>query len=129
MNHSIAIYTMKAKKDLRKAFESKEEATFVEKRRWITGYNEFKKAVKDKISMLIFFSYAEEQSGVVYMGRLTKIEIDDETTRYSFVMLKSFNNPKDLSALILNNGNKPLSDNYIRPYAIVKLPNDIDNWH
>jgi len=120
---------MKAKKDLRKAFESKEGTTFVEKRRWITGYHEFKKAEKDKTSMLIFFSYAEEQSGIVYMGRLTKIEIDDETTRYSFVMLKSFNNPQNLSALILNNSNKPLSDNYIRPYAIVKLPNDIDNWH
>ena len=131
MIHSIAIYTMKAKVELRKAFDSKEEVSFVEKKTWQTGYKEFCKSQKLDLPMYIFFSFAEEKSGIVYIGKITNIEIDEITkaTRYSFIMLRSMNNPKLLSDLTLVSKNKPLSNDYIRPYAVVKLPLDVDKWN
>jgi hypothetical protein len=122
---------MKSKKELIKVLNSKEEVTFVEKKTWRTGYNEFRKSQKLDLLMYIFLSYAEEKSGIVHIGKITNIDIDDITkeTRYSFIMIRSLNNPQMLSNLTLVSSNKPLSNDYIRPYSVVKLPLDIDKWN
>ena len=44
------------------------------------------------------------------------------TTRYSFTDLRRIEPPRPLSALRLSSTGNPLSDNYIRPYAICRTP-------
>ena len=129
-SHRYAIYTMRNYADLMKAFNEGRMGMFSEKKAWTTGLLEFKKAWKNWKPMYIFFSAAEDAKGIIFVAKIRNIQIDVDThsTRYQFYDLESLNSPKPLSFLILKSTNKPLSDYYIRPYAIVLKPLDLDIW-
>ena len=128
--YPVCIYTMKRKAQLDDAFISKEEVRFTENKIWRSGYNHFIKASQKGLDMLILFSSAEDENGIIYIGKLINIRINPESsqTTYSFNMLFRLENPKPLSSLQLLSTNEPLSNNYIRPYAIIKLPDDLNIW-
>jgi hypothetical protein len=128
--YSTSIYTMKNHIQLEKAYIENKQYAFCEDQVWRTGLNEFEKSKKKCKEMLIFFSVAEENSGILYVGKLINIFLDEENkqTRYYFQMLFKLENPKPLSTLILLKTNKSLSNDYIRPYAVVKLPREIFLW-
>lgn len=123
---------MRNSADISYAFKTTGTGNFTEKKSWKTGEELFQTAQQDNLQMPIFFSHAEESSGIVYVGTLTSVEILDGTgkkkTRYAFCDLKRICNPKPLSSLILRSTGRPLSDSYIRPYAICKTPDDFQKW-
>ena len=121
---------MKNSKELQTAYSNNVQNTFIEKQLWRTGYKEFLESRKERKEMFIIFSMAEENSGIAYIGLLQDIFIDEEKklTKYSFIMLSKLKSPKPLSKLHLLKTGKSLSDDYIRPYAVVKLPKGIDKW-
>jgi len=52
----------------------------------------------------------------------------ENRTRYCFENLTKITIPKPLSSLYLKISKKPLSDSYIRPYAICLTPSDLEKW-
>ena len=128
--YPVCIYTIKNMELLKKAYAFKDSTAFNEKTVWRTGHRELLKARKECRDMLILFGAAEEERGIIYAGVLENIEIDEisSSTKYKFSMRYEFSNPKPLSKLILLSSDKPMSDDYIRPYAVVKLPEELDDW-
>ena len=74
--------------------------------------------------MPILFSAADRDSGVIYWATIDDIAINDETSRTicSYSNLREIKPPKPRSTLRLRTGDRPLSDDLIRPYAICHTP-------
>ena len=128
---SYCIYTMKKSDDLEYCYRNGRTGTFSENKSWKTGIRLLAQANKDNILMPILFSAAEEASGIIYVGFLSSIEIHEgskEGTTYSFRGMVRLSNPKPLSSLILRDSRKPLSNNYIRPYAVCVTPDALLDW-
>ncbi len=126
----FCIYTMRNSKDLDYVFNNGGKGEFSEKKTWRTGKHLFEEALLKDKRMPILFSSAEEKSGLVFFGILESITIDSSrnNTTYSFSNLRRIPNPKPLSSLRLRSTGKPLSNNYIRPYAVCKTPEDYKSW-
>jgi hypothetical protein len=79
--------------------------------------------------MPVMFSAAEADSGLIYSAVLTDVVVDSggpdsagPETRYSFEGLRPIEPARRLSELRKRSDGKPLSDEFIRPYAIVETP-------
>ena len=115
--------------ELEYIFHNTGAGKFIEHKNWKTGKEIFEESNKLKKNLLLLLSHAEEKSGIVYGAVIESIKIDEEkNTLYSFSNLSKLKNPKKLSNLILKEGDKQLSDDYIRPYAICKTPIDTLDW-
>lgn len=95
-----------------------------EKKLWKEGHRLFIEAQKNDLDMPILFSAADYGSGLIYSAFLKSVELDPDiyTTKYKFVQLSKLKESLPLSSLRLKSSGKPLSDNYIRPYAICFTP-------
>lgn len=124
----FCIYTMRKRDHLQHIYISDRSGTFTEKKNWRTGNFLLKQAEEKNLKMPIFFSASDENSGLIYFAFLDSIEIDEKETIYSFSNLTELKESKPLSRLFLRNTNKPLSDSYIRPYAICKTPELLIDW-
>jgi len=122
------IYTMRNSAELDYIYNSNRASTFQENKPWVSGYEILEKAKSKGENLLLFFSAADFQSGLIYLAVLTKIEIVKNGTIYSFKDLTKIECPKKLSELVLLSTNKKLSNNYIRPYALCKTPPNITDW-
>ncbi|MBN2487471.1 MAG: hypothetical protein JXA98_00415 [Methanosarcinaceae archaeon] len=106
--------------------------TFSEKKKWKTGYSLFLEAKENKTRMPIIFSAADENNELIYFAFLESIYIEEKKTNvfettYSLSDLTEMKVAKSLSSLVLRSSSKPLSDNYIRPYAICHTPDFLVN--
>ena len=124
------IYTMPKRDDLQYYYMSEGSGDFGVKKIWRTGLYLFYLAKKQKVEIPIFFSAADENSGLIYYAFLDSIKIDETEknvfrTTYSFHDLTEIKEPKPKSSLKLRSTDNPLSDNYIRPYAICQTPDFI----
>jgi len=136
MENDIAqtsVYTMRNRDDLDYVFASGGAGSYIENRSWKTALELFQKSQRAGEKMPLFFSAADYQSGLIYFAFLDDIEIcvddaDRPLTRYSFNGLTGLSIPKPLSSLLLRSTGKPLSDNYIRPYAICYTPASFREW-
>jgi hypothetical protein len=72
--------------------------------------------------MPVIFSGADIDTGLIYWAKIEDITFDDERTSCSYSDLRGIEPPRPLSALRLRKGNRQLSDNLIRPYAICYTP-------
>ena len=124
----FCIYTMRKSDNLQYNYLGDGTGKFSEKKIWRTGYALFQKAREENKKMPIFFSAAEKDSGLIYYAILESIEIGDSVTTYSFSNLNKIDEPKPLSSLKLQSSQNPLSDNYIRPYAICYTPDYLIEW-
>jgi len=125
----FCIYTMRNKKDLDLCYSKGRSGTFNENQIWREGLNLFNFAKQVGLKFLLLLSSANESPGIIYIAEITSITISDENkTIYSFSNLTKLRNSKPLSSLILKSTNKPLSNNYIRPYALCNTPHDLSSW-
>lgn len=74
--------------------------------------------------MPVIFASADVTDGLIYYAMLSSVEIDEvvSTTRYEFTDLTPIHGEYLLSSLRLRSTNRPLSDDFIRPYAICHTP-------
>jgi hypothetical protein len=115
---------MRNLKELNYLFNSDIKGTFYENQLWKTGKVLFDDAHTQGLKMPILFSAADTNSGLIYYGTLTSIvlfEIENKT-KYCFENLTKITISKPLSSLCLKSSKQPLSDSYIRPYAICLTP-------
>ena len=96
-------------------------------RSWRTGQKLFEQAKRSGQRMPVIFASADVTDKLLYYAMLSEIDIDEtnSTTRYEFTQLEKIKDDLPLSTLRLRSTNRPLSDNYIRPYAICHTPSFI----
>ncbi|MCD4843208.1 MAG: hypothetical protein K8R25_01850 [Methanosarcinales archaeon] len=126
---NYCIYTMRNSEELNYLFNSDRKGTFYENQLWKTGKVLFDDAHTQGLTMPILFSAADTNSGLIYYGTLTSIilfEIENKT-KYYFENLTKITIPKPLSSLYLKSSKNPLSDSYIRPYAICLTPSYLED--
>jgi hypothetical protein len=108
---------------LEDVYENKDGSdTFKENKRWVEGERLFRESQRNNEQMPILFTAAEKEGGLLYYALLDAVEVDDGTTTYSFSGLTPFDEERPKSSLVKKSDNKPLSDRYIRPYAICFTP-------
>lgn len=124
------IYTMRHSAELGYIHATGGYGTFVERKSWRTGLDLFRQAQAAGLFVPVIFSAAEEDSGLIYFGRLTAVEIDEErgATSYSFADLRGIEPARPKSAMRLVSTGNNLSDDYIRPYAVCETPADLASW-
>jgi hypothetical protein len=124
---AYCIYTMRHSAELDRAYRSGGGGTFEEGRAWVTGSRLFEEAQRHGLRMPIIFSAAERDSGLIYFGFLESVKLDETEegeakTTDTFRDLRPISEPSPKSILILKNTGSPLSEQYIRPYAVCETP-------
>ena len=124
----FCIYTMLHKQKLDEIFVNGGAGEATEKKLWKQGQRLLLEEQKDESDMLVFFSAADIASGLIYFAFLKSVEVDEELTRtkYKFSELTKLEESLPLSSLKLKSTGEPLSDSYIRPYAICYTPSFIE---
>ena len=123
----FSIYTIRHQRDLDQKYHGSGEGGFTTNRIWRTGQKLFQDAKRSGQRMPVIFASADVTDKLIYYAMLSDIEIDEtnSTTRYEFTQLEKIKDDLPLSTLRLRSTNRPLSDNYIRPYAICLTPSFI----
>jgi hypothetical protein len=125
----FSVYTMRNRQDLDFVMAGGGKAEFRENKSWATAHILFEKATARNLQMPVFFSAAEEKSGLIYFALLDEIKIEnDGSTLYKFSELTQLPYAKPLSSLTLKSTGEKLSDRYIRPYAICQTPPELSSW-
>jgi hypothetical protein len=121
------IYTMLHKQKLAEIFRSGGVGEAKEKKVWKEGQRLFLEAQKNEERMPVVFNAADTGGGLIYYAFLAAVEIDkdDSSTTYKFTQLTKLEDKLPLSSLKLKSTNQPLSNDYIRPYAICYTPSFI----
>ena len=127
------ISTMRKTDNLKFILRSGKSGKFSERKKWKTGYSLFLQAKENNVKMPILFSAAEEDSGIIYFAFIESVNIQENETNvpettYFFYNLTEIKDAKPLRSLILRSTGKPLSDKYIRPYAVCFTPEFLINW-
>jgi hypothetical protein len=121
---SFCIYTMRhsAKLDVRAG--TSEGDVFTERRAWRTGQLLWTKACRSGELMPVIFSAAEQDARLIYWATIDDITIDedDRTTTCAYSNLKLITPARPLSSLRLRSTGRPLSEDFIRPYALCYTP-------
>jgi hypothetical protein len=117
----FSIYTIAHPDKLAKAAARKVATGFSERKVWKTGYDMLNKAKAANAVIPIILGDATDCSRLLYWGILTKIEIDDETTRYSVKQIQKIKGKHSPQDLLLRTGTA-IAPKFIRPYAICRTP-------
>ena len=74
--------------------------------------------------MPVIFSAAEQEARLIYWATIDDITIDedDRTTTCTYTNLKPITPSRPLSSLRMRSTRQPLSEDFIRPYAICYTP-------
>lgn len=122
----FSIYTIVHVDELNRIHEAGGAGTFTEKKGWKTGSQLFREAQQNDMRMSILFADAATTQGIIYYAFLTDVQImgegNQDPTRFSFEGMTPVRPPVANSKLNLRSTGKPLSDDFIRPYAIVHTP-------
>lgn len=119
----FCIYTILQRQKLDTFFQDDGTGNGQEQKVWKEGQRLFLESRKDGEQMPVLFGAADTGSGLIYYAFLTDVEVDEETdTKYEFAQLTKIENDPPLSSLKLKSTNKPLSNDYIRPYALCYTP-------
>jgi hypothetical protein len=121
---SFSIYTIRHRRDLDETYRGSGDGGFTENTTWKTGQKLFQEAKSAGQRMPVIFAAADVTDKLLYYAMLSDIEIyeTNSTTWYEFTQLEEIKGDLPLSTLRLKSTNRPLSDNYIRPYAICHTP-------
>jgi len=123
------IYTIRHKKELDKVFAGKRADSFTENKIWREGYKIFQNAQKQNMVVPLLLGAADQESGIIYVALIDSIEIStDKKTSIIYSQLTSINNPRPKKSLVLKKAKRPLSDRFIRNYALCYTPDNIRDW-
>ncbi len=123
----FCVYTIRHRKDLDEAYRGGGSDGFEEKKLWKTGHRLFQEGKRNGQQMPMVFASADITDRLLYHAVLSDLVLDEAeaTTSYEFIHLTPIGGDLPLSTLRLRSTNRPLSDNYIRPYAICHTPSFI----
>jgi hypothetical protein len=123
----FCIYSIRQQHDLDEAYRAGGSSGFTEHKVWKTGQRLFLEAEKHGQRMPVIFASADVTDKLLYYAVLSNLVIDEasSTTSYQFNHLEPVMGELPLSSLRLRSTNRPLSDDYIRPYAICHTPSFI----
>jgi hypothetical protein len=109
---------------LDEAYRAGGSGGFTENRGWKTGHQLFVEATRSGQRMPVVFASTDVTDKLVYHAMLSDLVLDEvnSTTSYEFTDLAPVKDDLPLSTLRLRSTNRPLSDDYIRPYAICHTP-------
>jgi hypothetical protein len=118
------IYTILHSSELRRRAVAGGQHSLAERTVWRTGSHLWVDAKRSVERLPLVFSGADVETGLFYWAVIDEIVIDEEKqqTTCLFSNLREISPPRQLSALRLRNGNRQLSESYIRPYAICQTP-------
>ena len=126
----FCVYTIVRTQKLDDVYNRGGSGGFTENKVWAFGSKLVIDAKKKGMRVPIIFGAAEDDSpkGLIYHAVLESVETDSSasTTEYKFSGLKPIDGIVPLSSLKLKSKNQPLSNDYIRPYAICYTPSFID---
>ncbi len=123
----FSIYTIRHQRDLDAAYRGSRDGGFTENTTWKTGQKLFLEAKKNNQRMPVIFASADVTDKLIYYRILSDVQVDEtnSTTKYEFTDLEQITRDLPLSTLKLRSTNRPLSDSFIRPYAICFTPSFI----
>ena len=121
---SSCIYTMLHSDTLRRQAAEGSRGSLTEHKVWKTGSQLWVEAERSGEPMPIVFSAADVASGLFYWATIDDVRVnyEERQTTCCYPSLLEISPRRPLSALRLLNGNRQLSDDYIRPYAICHTP-------
>jgi hypothetical protein len=126
MFSKYCIYTIRHSGQLDELYRTVRAGEFTESTNWKTGQELFEAAQADGETMPVIFAAAESIQGLIYWAKLTGVKVKESgagaTTTYTFKDLTRILPGHDLSELTLRSTRQPLSNDYIRPYAICDIP-------
>jgi hypothetical protein len=130
MNDSLSpfcVYTIRHSRELNKIMAAGGSAQHTEKKRWTGAQGLLDAARKTGRHLPVIFAGAETIEGLIYWAIVSDIQIDDRgpfeaSTTMTFTGMKRLPSKPPLCALRLRSSGQPLSNSYIRPYAICHTP-------
>ena len=94
-----------------------------ERKAWTTGRLLWDQAQRSSELMPAVFSTAEDERGLIYWATIHDIVIaEDRKTTCTYSQLRAIIPPRQKSSLRLRSTGQPLSEDFIRPYAICHTP-------
>ena len=118
----LCVYTIKHSDDLRASCAKGGADTYVERKKWSKAKDLLRKAQEEGKCLPIVFAPAEATRNLLAWATLEKIEIVDDTTRFSFTGLKLFARRPLKTTLRKADDGSPIAEWYVRPYAICRTP-------
>jgi hypothetical protein len=121
---SFCVYTMRHSAQLQAQARTSGAHVLTERKAWTTGHLLWDQARRSGERMALIFSAAEADLGLIYWATIDDITIDegDRTTTCTYSNLKAITPARPQSSLRLRSTGRPLSDDFIRPYAICHTP-------
>lgn len=120
---SYCIHTFRHSGELRREAAVGGLHELTERKRWVTGHQLWTEARRTGERMPIIFSGADVHTGLFYWAIIEEIILNGEKgTACSYSNLREITPRRKLSELWLRKGNRQLSDDFIRPYAICRTP-------
>lgn len=114
----LCVYTIKDSADL----VAGRSDTFHEKRPWVTARRLLVEAERRGESVAVVFAPANTTDYLVGWAVLKDIQITPDGTDYTFANLRKFKKPLQPKTALRKRNGEPLSQNFIRPYAICRKP-------
>lgn len=121
----FTIYTIRRSSDLDAICASGGSGQFTERKKWTSALGLFDEAKRTGTQLPVVFAAGECVDGLIYWAVVTELSADAQSTTYSFAELRALDANPPLSSLRLRSTGAPLSDSFIRPYAIVHTPDYI----
>lgn len=121
---SFCIYTMRHSAELEAQMKAGEPHVLTEGKAWTTGRLLWDQARRTGELMPVVFSSAEDEQGLIYWASIHDIAIaeEDRKTTCTYLNFKPITPARPKSSLRLKSTGQPLSDDFIRPYAICHTP-------
>jgi hypothetical protein len=121
----FTIYTIRRSHDLKAICASGGSGQFTERKRWTSALDLFDESKRAGTQLPVVFAAGECVEGLIYWAVITELSADAQGTTYRFAGLRALKAKPRLSSLRLRSTGAPLSDSFIRPYAIVHTPDYI----
>jgi hypothetical protein len=123
----FCIYTIRHSERLDEVYRAGGSNEFEENTTWKTGRQLLLEAKDRGMRVPVVFASTDVTDKLIYYAMLSRVEVDHEnaTTSYAFTDLTPIEGDHPLSSLKLRSNRRPLSDKFIRPYAICLTPSFI----
>ena len=119
---SKCVYTIRDSKALADAIAAGGDGEFTEGAKWVTGHRFLEEARLIGQRVPLLFAPAESVVGVTHWALIEEIALTPNNTTIRFSSLQKLQGKHRLSSLVKFSDQKPLSDNFIRPYVPCLTP-------
>ncbi len=120
----FCVYTMLHSDKLDAQANTSSADVLAENKAWTTGRLLWDQARRSGELMPLVFSGAEKDTGLIYWATVDDITINEEsrTTACTYSNLRTITPHKPKPSLRLRSTGRPISEDFIRPYAVCHTP-------